>query len=191
MFLLRDKWAILFRIASVLFILYVALLGYGEVKDGLALREQERIAEQERQDKIRIAAADLAIDPVEAIELDLRECFQGEFLVSGFLSKTRYPTPEQAGRDAEPTGGEAQFINMQVYSDEYPPKRFPWRQSSPDDLNPASRRYGDQALDFVIEGPCNLVFDLFTRHESPLTGRTIDMRWGPFLPNETTNNEGR
>lgn len=147
------------RLLAVAFMFYVLLTTYQQVQ---AWEESKADAE--------LKALDESIDPVRLLVFDQRTCLPGgAFVVAGFLDKTQYPD-----------GSEATFKGLQVYDTATIPNRIPWRRTSETDMSAESRPYGEQSIDFVIEGPCDVTFTVLTEHESPLTGRKISMRWGPF-----------
>lgn len=160
MFGTQGKVASFLRVIGGVFLFYVALVTYQAVQDGLANQRSEELI-----------ALDNSIDPVRLLELDGRICLDEGFIISGYLDKTRYPT-----------GEEATFKDMLVYNTDPLPKRIPWTRTDENDESPKSRRYGEQSIDFVIKGPCEGIYTVDTRHESPLTGRIITMEWGPYFP---------
>ena len=161
--LAKLGWA--WRIGSVAFLLYALSQSY------LAMRSYTQ------SQKAAIALAlDISIQPVSLLALDKRECKDGYFVTSGILVKTRYPMSDDIENES------AKFLGMLIYTVENIPERLVWRTTIEDDLSPASRRYGKQSIDFVIEADCDVIFTVDTRHESPLTGRVREMRWGPYYP---------
>lgn len=162
----RAAWSL--RLIAFAFLVLTAVTIRSEIKEGIKQRQLDAIM-----------TMDLSVRPVQVVLLDHRECRGDHFIVSGLLDKTRYPTNPL---HFEPTKNEATWQGMEVYTIEGTVRRLPWRRTSESDRSAASRRYGRQTLDFIIEGPCDVVFTLDTVHTSPMTGRTIRMRWGPFSP---------
>ena len=161
MFGTQGKTAGFMRTIGGAFLVYVGVWMWIQVSAGI---EQRRVAE--------LLEIDQGIDPVGVLILDHRNCIEDGFVVSGLLNKTRYPN-----------GKEAEYIGMLIYDTGDPPSLLPWGPTV-ESSNPASRRYGEQSIDFMIYAPCDVVFTADTRHISPLTGELRPMRWGPFYPPE-------
>lgn len=161
MFGTQGKTAGFMRFVGMAFLFYVGVWMWIQVSAGI---EQQRVADLRKLDQ--------SIDPVGDLVLDKRDCIEGGFVVSGLLDKTKYPN-----------GREAEYIAMLIYDVARPPSLIPWGRTV-ESSNPPSRRYGEQSIDFIIYGPCDVVFTADTRHESPLTGDIRAMRWGPFYPPE-------
>lgn len=158
-----GRVAVLTRAVAIAFMLYVVTYIAVQIGAGIEAQRARELRE-----------LDQSIQPVQLLVLDHRECLGDSFIVSGLLNKTKYPN-----------GKEAEIQAMLIYSvgePGKPPRLYEWRRTDADTDKLISRRYGEQSIDFIIEGPCDMAFTVDTRHESPLTGDIRPMRWGPFEP---------
>lgn len=110
------------------------------------------------------------IKPLHHLSFENVECVDvSDGIAVAYLNKTAYPF-----------GTHAKYKSLSLYTTDSIPHRLAWSRVVEDDNSPEDRPAGEQYFKIYIFDGCNKEFVAYTRHRSPISGLTLEMKWGPF-----------